>query len=68
LGQRSVVEDIETVVRKTEYWHQGSTGSFKIMCRDGKGFWHEIHWDGKAAAVLALQETDERKAGKKLQG
>jgi hypothetical protein len=38
------------------------------MCRDGKGFWHKVHWDGKAAAVLPLQETDEQKARKKLLG
>jgi hypothetical protein len=25
------------VLRKIEYWHQGSISSFKIMCRDGKG-------------------------------
>ena len=38
LGECSVTEDIEAVLRKTEYWHQGSIGSFKIMCRNGKGF------------------------------
>ena len=43
LGQRPVTEDIEAVLRKIEYWHQGSIGSFKIMCRDGKGFWHAVH-------------------------
>jgi hypothetical protein len=42
LGSRSVTEDIEVVLRKIEYWHQGSISSFKIMCRDGKGFWHEF--------------------------
>jgi hypothetical protein len=39
LGSRSVIEDIEAVLRKVEYWHQGSISSFKIMCRDGKEFW-----------------------------
>ena len=66
LGQRSVIEDIEAVLRKIEYWHQGSIAKFKIMCRDGKGFWHGVRWDGKTAAYCALQETDERKACKKL--
>jgi hypothetical protein len=61
LGTRSVTEDIEAVLRKIEYWHQASISSFKIMCRDGKGFWHGVRWDG-----IALQETDERKANKKL--
>ena len=66
LGQRSVLEDIEAVLQKIEYWHQGSIAKFKIMCRDGKGFWHCVRWDGKAAASFALQETDERKAREKL--
>jgi len=66
LGQRPVTEDIEAVLRKIEYWHQGSIGSFKIMCRDGKGFWHEVHWDGKNASLSPLGETDEQKARRKL--
>jgi len=66
LGKCSLTEDIEAVLRKIEYWHQGSISSFKIMCRDGKGFWDEVHWDGKNASVFALGETDERKACKKL--
>jgi hypothetical protein len=56
----------EAVLHKIEDWHQGSIRSFKIMCRDGKGFWHEVRWDGNTAAFLALEETDERKAYKKL--
>jgi hypothetical protein len=66
LGQRSVVEDIEAVLRKIEYWHQGSITAFKIMGRDGKGFWHGVHWDGKTASCFALGETDERGARKKM--
>ena len=66
LGQRSVAEDIEAVLRKIENWHQGSISSFKIMCRDGKGFWHEVHWDGKNVSLSPLDETDEQKAHKKL--
>ena len=66
LGKSSVTEDIEAVLRKIEYWHQGSISSFKIMCPDGKGFWDEVHWDSATAALFALQETDERKALKKL--
>jgi len=58
LGNCSVTEDIEAVLRKIEYWHQGSISSFKIMCRDGKGFWHGVRWDGKSCASLfALQTT-----------
>jgi len=66
LGSRSVTEDIEAVLRKIEYWHQGSISSFKVMCWDGKGFWNGVQWDGKTASFFALQETDEQKACKKL--
>jgi hypothetical protein len=47
LGKCSVAEDIEAVLRKIEYRHQGSISSFKIMCRDGKGFWHGVHGRAK---------------------
>ena len=66
LGKCSVIEDIEAVLRKIEHWHQGSINSFKIMYRDGKGFWHGVRWDGKTASFFALGETDERRARKKM--
>jgi hypothetical protein len=66
LGKCSVSEDIEAVLRKIEYWHQSSISSFKIMCRDGKGFWHGVRWDDKTVSFFALWETDERMASKKL--
>ena len=66
LGQRSVAEDIETVLHKIEHWHQGAISSFKIIWRDGKGFWHELHWDGKTASFFAPWESDERNAREKL--
>lgn len=64
LGSRPVTEDIEAVLRKIEYWHQGSIAGFKIMCRDGKAFWHRIRWDGKTASCFALEETGGQKAYK----
>ena len=39
-------------------WYQGSIAKFKIMCRDGKGFWDRIRRDGKTVSLLALQQTD----------
>jgi hypothetical protein len=30
------------------------------MCQAGKGFWHQVQWDGKAAVLSPLGETDER--------
>jgi hypothetical protein len=65
LDKCSATEDIEAVLRKIEYWHKGSISSFQIMCRDGKGFWHRVDWDGKTASISALQETDERKSQEK---
>jgi hypothetical protein len=62
LGRCPVSEDIEAVLRKIEYWHQGSISSFKIMRRDGKGFCHGVQWDGKTGSFFALGETDDRKA------
>src|ERR1700751_6203724 len=38
----------------------------RSLCRDNKGFWHGVHWDGKTASCFALEETYERKASKKL--
>jgi len=58
LSKCSVIEDIEAVLRKIEHWHQGSIAKFKIMCRDGKGFWHRVRRDGKTVSLLALQQTD----------
>jgi len=66
LGQCQVTEDIEAVLRKVEHWHQESIAKFKIMCRDGMGFWHKVQWNGKAVSLLALGEIDEREARKKL--
>jgi hypothetical protein len=65
-GRRSVTNDIEAVLRKIEYWHQGSIAGFKIMYRDEHGAWHGVRWDGKTAAFFALGEMDEKKAREKL--
>ena len=68
LGRCSVLEDIEAVLHKIDYWHQGSISSFKAMCRDGKGFWHDIHWDGKKTSLSPLGETAERRPPRSLLG
>ena len=54
LGKLSVTNDIESVLRKIEYWHQGSITGFKIMYRDENGVWDGIRWDGKASGVLCV--------------
>jgi hypothetical protein len=65
-GERSVIDDIEAVLRKIEYWHQGPITSFTIMCQDTEGLWHGVRWNCKTAEIFALEETDEQKARKKL--
>jgi hypothetical protein len=66
LGRRSVTNDIQAVLRKIEYWHQGSIGAFKIMYRDSEGIWDGVNWDGQSVSFFALRETDEDKARDKL--
>jgi len=66
LGNKSVTNDIENVLRKIEYWHQGSIAAFRIMYRDSEGIWDGVHWDGNQATFLYLGETDERRARAKL--
>jgi len=64
-GRLSVTNDIEAVLRKIEYWHQGSIAGFKILYRDEHGVWGGIRWDGEKAGFFALGETDEKKAMRK---
>jgi hypothetical protein len=45
-----VGNDIDAVLRKIEYWHQGSISSFKITYRDEHGEWHTVRWDGQRAS------------------
>ena len=66
LGNRSVTNDIENVLRKIEYYHQGSIVGFKIMYRDSEHIWDGIQWDGQRVSFFALRETDEERARKRL--
>jgi hypothetical protein len=56
-----VTDDIEAVLRKIEYWHQGAITAFKIMYRDERGVWNGVRWDGQCSIVLHFAETDEKK-------
>ena len=55
LGNRSVTNDIERVLRKIEYYHI----AFKIMYRDSEGVWDGIEWNGEMLHFFALRETEE---------
>jgi len=67
-GLRSVTNDIEAVLRKIEYWHQGSIAGFKIMYRDESGVWDGVRWDGQHPSFFAIRETDQGKAVERLRG
>ena len=66
LGNKSVTNDIENVLRKIEYWHQGPIKGYRIMYRDSLSIWDGVQWDGQRLSFFALQETDEALARKKL--
>jgi hypothetical protein len=66
LGNRSLTNDIESVLRKIEHYHQGSIVGFKIMYRDSEGTWDGIEWNGEHASFFALRETEEGRAREKL--
>src|SRR6516225_7033 len=66
LGKLSVTKDIDAVLRKIEYWHQGSIAAFKIMYRVEHRGWNGVRWNGQRASFFALRETDEKKAMAKL--
>ena len=51
-GKKSVAEDLEAVLLKIEYWHQGSIARFRITYRSIEGTEHLVEWDGKMARVL----------------
>jgi hypothetical protein len=55
LGAGSINEEIERILRKIEYWHQGSVKSFRILYQDADGLGGEIRWDGEKAEVIAPQ-------------
>ena len=51
LGSRSVTEDIEAVLRKIEYWHQGAIARYRISYMSTLGSEHLVEWDGQTARV-----------------
>ena len=51
-GKKAVAGDLEAVLRKIEYWHQGSIARFRISYRSTQGIEHLVEWDGKMARVL----------------
>jgi hypothetical protein len=66
-GSRSATNDIEAVLHKIEYWHQGSITGFKIMYREN-GEWDGIRWDGQHRSFFALRGDGWGEAMEKLRG
>jgi hypothetical protein len=52
-GTGSIHEKIERILRKIEYWHQGSIRSYRILYRDAAGLGGEVKWDGENAEIVA---------------
>jgi hypothetical protein len=53
LGMGSINEEIGRILRRIEYWHQGSVKSFRILYQDVAGLGGEVKWDGENAEVIA---------------
>ena len=54
-GKKSVADDLEAVLRKIEYWHQGSIVRYRISYRSTQGTEHLGEWDGQTARVRLLE-------------
>lgn len=65
-GKASVTNDIENVLRKIEARHQGSIAGYRIMYRDGEGYWDGVDGDGEHTRFFTIRERDETAAEKKL--
>ena len=48
----SVKGDIEAVLCKIVYWHQGLIAGFKINHGDESGSWYSVRWDGLHASFF----------------
>ena len=65
-GEKSVTDDPEAVLRKIENWHQGSIAGYRIMYLASDGTWTGVEWDGSQVGFIALGESDESAAIRKL--
>jgi hypothetical protein len=54
-GKKSVTDDLEAVLRKIEYWHQGSIARFRISYMSAQGTEHKVEWDGQTVRVRPLK-------------
>jgi hypothetical protein len=52
-GTKSIVKDLETVLRKIAGWRQGPVANYKISCHDTQGREVRIEWNGQRARILS---------------
>jgi hypothetical protein len=65
-GKKSVPDDLEAVLRKIEYWHQGSIARSRISYVSTQGTEHLIDWDGRWPEFLSNTYLDETSRGCQL--
>jgi hypothetical protein len=52
----SIHDKIERILRKIEYWHQGSITSYRILYQNAAGLRAgEVKWDGEKAEVRSVR-------------
>jgi hypothetical protein len=54
-GKKSVADDLQAVLRKIEYWHQGSIARYRISYMSNQGTERLVEWDGQTARVRLLE-------------
>jgi len=48
----TINHEILRILRKVEYWHQGSIRSFRILKQDADELGGEVKWDGENAEIV----------------
>ena len=51
-------DDLEALLLKIEYWHQGSLARYRISYMSTQGTEHLVEWDGKTARVFEQRSLE----------
>jgi len=54
-SKKSVADDLEAVLCKIEYWHQGSIVRYRISYQGTQGTERLVEWDGQTARVRLIE-------------
>ena len=65
-GKCSVADNLESVLRKIEYWHQGSIAKFQDHVPGRQSILAQSPAGRETESLFALHETDKRETCKKL--